>query len=553
MARYLKHDCELGYVENNAEIEYLKFNNLRHSVLGNMMGDFDENGYYVIQPDIVKELIEMKKFITDSEDNIEICKGELKLDRQFTFMVTFEEDKATLALLEKISYEANFKIDSGVYCNINEYILDQVETSGKINRNLIYQRWNISEYEGNLIDIFNCDDAVLEKYFGIVNRFKYLLKSNKILLAKETELEQVEREYTFNILDILKRYPEFEKKVKEQVKQTMLDQKDFIRLDQPNFAKTFNEVLDRAIDENINQLDEKDKNEFQTDRRAAQLDATIKKNDILGVETITYKSEIIAEYNSLPNQEVNVLQINTKTENSFKSVNEYAKELAAVLKEKTKERKEFFEKVTKGDSNVEDTIKLLKAFGMAVSNFVAQVEQRGLIKDVVQALAKQERKSTTNTADNNQREVVKGFSTGGKSTGGKSTGGRSSGGSSSGGGSATGNKNAKVETNQTGQKINADNIAQQQLITNPLFRRKKRGSNVYSYVPYNAQGMDNGGQSTDGIRKVKPGYEAQVSQAQVAVVTAEINKDISVTNQGGKKIITETTTVAVQETTFSPD
>ena len=34
MAQYLKPDCELGYVEDSAEIAYLKFNNLRHSILG---------------------------------------------------------------------------------------------------------------------------------------------------------------------------------------------------------------------------------------------------------------------------------------------------------------------------------------------------------------------------------------------------------------------------------------------------------------------------------------------------------------------------------------
>ena len=47
-----------------------------------------------------------------------------------------------------------------------------------IDRNVIYAKWNIKTNPGNIIDIFNCDDSVLEKYFGIVNRFKYSKSSN---------------------------------------------------------------------------------------------------------------------------------------------------------------------------------------------------------------------------------------------------------------------------------------------------------------------------------------------------------------------------------------
>ena len=40
MAQYLKPDTELGYIEDNADIECLKMNNLRHVILGCMLGDF---------------------------------------------------------------------------------------------------------------------------------------------------------------------------------------------------------------------------------------------------------------------------------------------------------------------------------------------------------------------------------------------------------------------------------------------------------------------------------------------------------------------------------
>ena len=128
MAQYLKRDPQLGYIEDVAEIETEKFNNLRHSVLGCMLGDFDETGAYVVSPEIVEELLAMEKYVVDTYDNIEICKSILKLDKQITFMVTYEGNRAVLSLIEKLSYEANFRIDSGVYSNINEYVLDSVES-----------------------------------------------------------------------------------------------------------------------------------------------------------------------------------------------------------------------------------------------------------------------------------------------------------------------------------------------------------------------------------------------------------------------------------------
>ena len=136
MAQYLKPDSELGYVEDMAEIEFLKFNNLRHSILGCMLGDFDELGSYVVSPEVVKELISMEKYIVETYDNIELCRSTLKLDKQISFIVTLEGNKATLSLIEKLNYEANFTLNSGTYSNINEYVLDTVETSGEVNRNV---------------------------------------------------------------------------------------------------------------------------------------------------------------------------------------------------------------------------------------------------------------------------------------------------------------------------------------------------------------------------------------------------------------------------------
>lgn len=284
MAKYLKHDSELGYIEDGAEIEYIKFNNLRHTIKGFMLGDFDQEGRYFVRPEIRDELISMRKFIIDFDDNMEVCRGELRLDKPITFLITYEGNKATLSLLEKIKFESNYKPNVGAYSNINEYILDEVETSGEINKNIIYQKWNVGEFGGQEIDIFSCDDAVLEKYFGIVNRFKYLLDSNVALMKKEEKLEEVEMEYGVRILDMLKLYPDLLKVVENEISTTIKTKKNVICADKPNFAKAINEIIDKTIEERIDLVKDGEREGFIKNKDAILRDINIKRADSVDVK-----------------------------------------------------------------------------------------------------------------------------------------------------------------------------------------------------------------------------------------------------------------------------
>lgn len=286
MAQYLKPDTELGYIEDSADIECLKMNNLRHVILGCMLGDFDEVGSYVVSPEIKKELIAMDKYIVESFDNIELCKSELKLDKQISFMVTFEGNSATLSLIEKIHYEGNFKLNGGTYSNINEYMLDKVETSGEINRNALYSRWHIKAVPGEIIDIFSCDDEVLAKYFGIVKRFKYLLAANKTLLEKEEKLEEVEAEHVTEMFKILKHYPKLQQAVVANLNQTFEIKKNAVNVKNPFFVKTFNEILGNTINLNLGVLNEQEKANFLSEKHNAVTMMNVKCDAIMEADHV---------------------------------------------------------------------------------------------------------------------------------------------------------------------------------------------------------------------------------------------------------------------------
>ncbi len=335
MAQYLKPDSVLGYIEDNAEIENLKINNLRHTVLGCMLGDFNDVGAYVVSPEIVKELIEMEKHIVQVFDNIELCRSNLKLDKQISFMVTFEGNRATLALVEKMNYEANFAINSGTYSDINEYILDSVETNGEINRNALYARWNIKTTPGNALDIFNCDESVLAKYFGIVDRFKYLLKANTILLEKEEMIEEIEAEYSNEMFRILSHYPKLKKEVIKTIKANLEEKKNSISAKKPYFAKTLNEVIENAISKNIEVLEEKEQNEFAQEKHNAVVSLNIKREDVIDVQKTKQDEEEFAP---------SLVVVKTPQKNQDDDVVDLARTLVAVTN-RTQRRLEGSEKV----------------------------------------------------------------------------------------------------------------------------------------------------------------------------------------------------------------
>ena len=272
MSQYVKKDTELGYIEDNAEIEYTRFNNMRHAVLGYMLGDFDTNGNYFVSDEIVRELISIKKYYVDTINEIDICRSAIKLDKQITFFVDIQNDKATLSLAEKLNFGANHKLNSGVYSNINEYVLDELELTGPIDRNAIYSHWNIDTFQGETLDVFHMDPETLAKHFNVVNRYKYLLAANTVLLQKEEKLEEIEAKYSNRIMAILAKYPKLKDAVMQDVKLAMEEKKDFLRIDKPNFAKTLNEVIEDSIQEHLDLLSAKEQEKFAEEKHTAQVE-----------------------------------------------------------------------------------------------------------------------------------------------------------------------------------------------------------------------------------------------------------------------------------------
>lgn len=254
--KFIKFDSEKGYLDNKDDINYFASELMRKVAFGKMLGDFDENGLYVINQKIVEELIKMPKVIVEVLDDADLIRSKVKADSFFHFILTIEDNKVSFKLLEKIHYQSNKDFNSGAYSNINEYVIDEVIVQDRdFDRNALYEKYNISvDNDGEVLSIFDMDELSLALYYNIIEKLKtdYLVQNELIL--KEKELESIEADYFEAILAVLSQYAEFGDKVVSSVKKDLAEKHNFVIVSKPFFQKTINEIIDNYIDFYIQDL-----------------------------------------------------------------------------------------------------------------------------------------------------------------------------------------------------------------------------------------------------------------------------------------------------------
>ena len=467
MAEYIKNDCEQGFVTDKAEIEYLKFNNLRHTVMGCMLGDFDAKGNYVVAPEIVKELIEMPKYIVDSVENIDVCYSVIKLDKQITFFVAFEGDRVTLSLAEKMNFQGNFKSNTGMFSNINEYVLDVVETSGVVDKNAIYAKWHISPYTGSALDVFDMDEETLAQYFGLVNRFKYLMQANNILLQNENALEEAETNYAVNMFNILKGYPKLKQAVDKKINEVVNQQPSIVRLDKPGFAKTINEIIVQTVETNQNALSEKEQQQFEAEQHNAKVDYNIRRAQI--VEISNAKSAT-SDAENVELQDTSKCVIETYGRENGQTVQEVASNYLATKKQvaldKTQQAKDLLTTRNEGDTRQALLDEIVGITGKKVDEIASNIVSEEVAEEVKAKFTENDNKNLIVKATENNAEAtnVKGIET--KTDDGKFAQ-TTKGGKTGGGGARSNSKDGRTSNNQTkkGGETSVNNSTQQQKYT----------------------------------------------------------------------------------------
>ena len=268
--KYIKFDSEKGYLDNKDDINYFSTNQMRKVAFGKMLGDFDENGLYVINSKIVDELIRMPKVIVEIIEDTDLIRSTVKADSFFHFILTVEDNKAKFKLLEKVYYQSNRDFNSGLYSNINEYVLDEVIITDRyFDRNALYQKYNIStENNGDVLSIFDMDELSIAMYYNLIDKLKLNYLVQNALMLKEKQLEEIEANYFEGVLSVLAEFGDFGKQVTDGIKKDLAEKHTFVIVSKPFFQHAVNEVMDSYIDMFISGLSPEQRDAFNDKYRS---------------------------------------------------------------------------------------------------------------------------------------------------------------------------------------------------------------------------------------------------------------------------------------------
>jgi len=176
MSKYLKQDTKLGFIEDNAEIEYTRFCDLRHTILGCMLGDYDANGIYVLSPEIKKELIAMPAS-TKMVELVRYMSGKTRIGEYFlrTNQISLEELETVLEQQEKIKKATNEQVGSATVL-VNMGFVPE----GEIKAVLRYKEESRKRFTMDAL-ISDGNIGTLEDASSLKSTNERLLKENKIL------------------------------------------------------------------------------------------------------------------------------------------------------------------------------------------------------------------------------------------------------------------------------------------------------------------------------------------------------------------------------------
>ena len=214
----------------------------------NLLGEYDDNGNYTIAPQIVQELINLKKVRKNSYDNSMFCFGNLLGYGEIAFEVSFEktrdsENRATASLyvLEDVD-----KVNGYLQNIIKTKLADFVSNVGDFIEES-YQRFNVTnesddnDEEGK--EKKSLDDLELDDSY-ILAKKAYMLLLDK--LSDEKMLDAYGKYFTARLSNLTKLDNEFSNAVLDAFNQRYELIED-IFLKEKNY-KALNELLDACIE-----------------------------------------------------------------------------------------------------------------------------------------------------------------------------------------------------------------------------------------------------------------------------------------------------------------
>lgn len=212
----------------------------------NLLGEYDDNGNYSIAPQIVQELIELKKFRKKTFDNSVFCYGNLLGYGEIAFEISFDKSRddenratASLFVLEDVD-KVNGYLQNIIKTKLADFVSnvsDFIEQA-YVKFNMVDEEDDDEGRERKNLDDLELDDSyILAKraYMLLLDKLsdeKMLDAYGKYFTARLTVLTKLDNEFSTAVLDL------FNQKY-ELIEDIFLKEKNY---------KALNELLDSCIE-----------------------------------------------------------------------------------------------------------------------------------------------------------------------------------------------------------------------------------------------------------------------------------------------------------------
>lgn len=243
--KYRRPDTEGGYIFDKQDIDYYRATQ-KHDVVDNLLlGDFNMVGSYVVNNNLIKELVKMQKVYQDTFGKAIFCESYKTFDNQsikFRLNILHNTPRgkvtASLELLEEIE-RAN-----GYYKNTNSVLIDsQVLSDTKDAEKKIFSLYNL---------IRKKDDGTVgakkenEYDFQNIQRRRQMLKQmHNMTLKVDAKLE---KELFEKRIKLLKSNPKFATILEEVNRQAFHANGKFLKKDSDLYYRYLNQIIDGAMD-----------------------------------------------------------------------------------------------------------------------------------------------------------------------------------------------------------------------------------------------------------------------------------------------------------------
>jgi hypothetical protein len=246
LTQYKRPDIEGGVLTDAQEIAYyrhIQSSDVRNNLL---LGDFNQNGHYIVKKEIVSELIELTKVMQHSYGKTLFCTSLKEIGEHGTleFAVKIErlEGKKAVASLELL--EGINKI-GGYYQNINTVLLATYTDSYDLNfLSKVYKAFHVISKED---DYKGRKKLETEQMKEIIARKDYLLSLQKI---SQLSLSDTEKQFYEERIAALSKSGEYGKSILLRLQlQANKISKLFLNPNDPNYYQKMNQLLDKVLEE----------------------------------------------------------------------------------------------------------------------------------------------------------------------------------------------------------------------------------------------------------------------------------------------------------------